>query len=37
MYEIDFVVHVLEGLKDSEEGKAITTDELLNRIWIKEE
>ena len=33
MYEIDFVIHVLEGLKDSEEGKTITTDELLNRIW----
>ncbi len=37
MYEIDLIAHVLEGLKDSEEGKTITTEELLKRVeeWSK--
>lgn len=32
MYEIDFVAQVLEGLKDAEEGKVLTTGELLDRV-----
>lgn len=37
MYEIDFIAHVIEGLKDSEEGRTITTEELLKRVeeWSK--
>lgn len=37
MYEIDFVAQVLEGLKDAENGKLISTGELLNRVeqWAK--
>ena len=37
MYEIDFVAQVLEGLKDAEEGKVLSTEELLNRVkqWAK--
>jgi predicted transcriptional regulator len=37
MYEINFVAQVYEGLKDAEEGKLITTEELLKRIeqWAK--
>ena len=37
MYEIDIIAHVLEGLKDSEEGRTITTEELLKRVeeWSK--
>ena len=37
MYEINFVAQVLEGLKDAEEGKLLTTEELLNRVeqWAK--
>ena len=37
MYEIDFIAHVLEGLEDSEEGRTITTEELLKRVeeWSK--
>ncbi|MDI6801319.1 MAG: hypothetical protein QMD01_04610 [Thermodesulfovibrionales bacterium] len=37
MYEVDFVAQVLEGLKDAEEGRLITTEELLNRVeqWAK--
>ncbi|OGL40445.1 MAG: hypothetical protein A2042_00595 [Candidatus Schekmanbacteria bacterium GWA2_38_11] len=37
MYEINFVAQVLEGLKDAEEGKLITTEDLLNRVeeWAK--
>ena len=37
MYEIDFIAHVLEGLKDSEEGRTITTEDLLKRVeeWSK--
>ncbi|MBK7128584.1 MAG: hypothetical protein IPM74_01215 [Crocinitomicaceae bacterium] len=32
MYEINLTAQVLEGLKDKEEGKTITTKELLNKI-----
>ncbi|MDT8317877.1 MAG: hypothetical protein RQ824_07810 [bacterium] len=32
MYEIDFVAQVLEGLKDAEEGRILTTEELLDRV-----
>ncbi len=37
MYEINFVAQVYEGLKDAEEGKLITTEELLKRVdrWVK--
>jgi predicted transcriptional regulator len=32
MYEIDFVAQVLEGLKDAESGRLLTTEELLKRV-----
>lgn len=32
MYEINFVAQVLEGLKDAEEGKLLTTEELLIKV-----
>lgn len=32
MYELDFIGHILEGLKAYEEGRTITTEELLKRI-----
>lgn len=32
MYEINFVAQVFEGLKDAEEGRLLTTEELLNRV-----
>jgi len=32
MHEINFVAQVLEGLKDAEEGKLITTEDLLHRV-----
>lgn len=37
MYKINFVAQVLEGLKDAEEGKLLTTEELLKRVdqWAK--
>lgn len=37
MYEINFVAQVLEGLKASEEGRTITTEELLKQVeeWSK--
>jgi predicted transcriptional regulator len=37
MYEINFIAQVLEGLKDAEEGRIITTEELLKRVdeWAK--
>ena len=37
MYEINFVAQVLEGLKDAEAGKTVTTDELLKRVeqWVR--
>lgn len=37
MYEINFVAQVLEGLKDANDEKLLTTDELLKRVdqWAK--
>jgi len=37
MYEINFIAQVYEGLKDADEGKLITTEELLKRVdrWAK--
>lgn len=37
MYEINFIGQVLDGLKDAEAGKLITTEELLKRVdaWAK--
>ena len=37
MFEINFVAQVYEGLKDAEEGKLITTEELLKKVdqWAK--
>jgi predicted transcriptional regulator len=37
MYKINFVASVLEGLKDAESGRLLTTQELLNRVeqWAK--
>ena len=37
MYVINFVAQVYEGLKDADEGKLITTEELLKRVdrWAK--
>ena len=37
MYEINSVAQVLEGLKDAEQGRLLTTEELLNRVkqWAK--
>lgn len=32
MYEINLTAQVLEGLKDKEEGKTITTEDLLKKI-----
>ena len=32
MYEINFIAQVIEGLKDAEQGKLITTEELLKRV-----
>ena len=32
MYEINFVAQVLEGLKDAEKGRLLTTEELLERV-----
>ena len=32
MYEINFVAQVLEGLKDAEAGRLLTTEELLDRV-----
>lgn len=32
MYEINFVSQVLEGLRDTEEGRLISTEELLKRV-----
>ena len=32
MYRIDLVAQVLEGLKDAEAGRLITTAELLKRV-----
>jgi hypothetical protein len=37
MYQINFVAQVLEGFNDADEGKLITTEELLKRVemWAK--
>ena len=37
MYEINFVAQVLEGQKDAEAGRLLTTEELLKRVeqWAK--
>ena len=32
MYEIDFIGQVLEGIKDADNGRTITTEELLDRV-----
>ncbi len=32
MYKINFVAQVLEGLKDAESGKVLTTEELLKKV-----
>ena len=32
MYEINFIAQVLDGLKDANEGKLLTTEELLRRV-----
>lgn len=32
MYEINFVAQVFEGLKDAEDGRLLTTEELLSRV-----
>lgn len=34
MYEIDFVAQVLDGLHDAENGRLITTEELLKRVTV---
>lgn len=37
MYEINFVAQVLDGLKDAEEGRVLTTEDILKRVekWAK--
>lgn len=37
MYEINFIAQVLEGLKDAEQGRIITTEQLLEQAdeWAK--
>jgi len=37
MYEINFVAQVFDGLKDAQDGKLLTTEELLTRVeqWVK--
>lgn len=37
MHRIDFVAQALEGLKDAEAGRLLTTEELLKRVeqWDK--
>lgn len=32
MYEINFVAQVFEGLKNAEDGRLLTTEELLSRV-----
>nr|MDO8114250.1 hypothetical protein [Candidatus Sigynarchaeota archaeon] len=32
MYEINFVAQVLDGLHDAQQGKMISTEELLERV-----
>ncbi|MEW6572131.1 MAG: hypothetical protein AB1374_00625 [Bacillota bacterium] len=37
MYQIYFISQVFEGLKDAEEGRTVSSEELLSRIeqWAK--
>jgi predicted transcriptional regulator len=37
MYELNFISKVLEGMKDADEGKVFTTDEVLRKVdsWVK--
>lgn len=37
MYKINLAAQVMEGIKDADEGKVMSTDELLKRIdsWAK--
>ena len=37
MYKINFISQVFEGLKEANEGKTISTEELLSRVqkWSK--
>ncbi len=37
MYEIDVIAQIIDGLKDAEAGKLISTEELLRRVdqWEK--
>lgn len=32
MYEINFIGQVLEGIKDADEGRVVSTEELLKEI-----
>ncbi|MBI4654472.1 MAG: hypothetical protein HY752_05715 [Nitrospirae bacterium] len=32
MYEINFIAQVFEGLRDAEEGRLLSTEELLARV-----
>lgn len=32
MYEINFVAQVYEGIKDADEGRTLSTEELLERV-----
>jgi predicted transcriptional regulator len=32
MYEIDFIAQVMDGLRDADEGRTISTEELLARV-----
>jgi predicted transcriptional regulator len=32
MYEVNFIGQVLEGLKEAEQGKVISTEELISRV-----
>lgn len=37
MYKINLAAQVMEGIKDAEQGKVVSTDELLKKIdtWAK--
>jgi hypothetical protein len=37
MYKLNFIAQILDGLKDAESGKLLTTGELLTRVeqWAK--
>ncbi len=37
MYEINFIAEVYDGIKDADEGKTISTDDLLKKVseWSK--